>query len=52
MLPVVLAIIGSAVADRNAAAQSFDLQRFGYDRGDPAAPISIIEFGDFGCSVA
>jgi protein-disulfide isomerase len=33
-----------------AAAQSFDVQRLGYDKGNPAATIAIIEFGDFGCS--
>ena len=43
-----LSLLGAS--SRSAAAQSFDVQRLGYDRGNPAAPIAIIEFGDFGCS--
>jgi len=31
-------------------AQSMDVAALGYDRGNAAAPITIIEFGDFGCS--
>jgi protein-disulfide isomerase len=31
-------------------AQSLDVATLGYDRGNPGAPITIIEFGDFGCS--
>ena len=31
-------------------AQSLDLRNAGYGRGDPQAPVWIVEFGDFGCS--
>jgi len=50
MIPLSLCVLGLMVSARSAEAQSFDLQRLGYDKGNPAAPIAIIEFGDFGCS--
>ncbi len=33
----------------DAEQEAFDLSEVGYDRGDPEAPIRIIEFSDFGC---
>ena len=39
------------VASASAAAQSaIDVSALGYDRGNPEAPITIIEFADFACS--
>lgn len=32
------------------AQDAVDLREFGYDRGDPDAPVAVVEFGDFGCS--
>jgi protein-disulfide isomerase len=34
----------------SAVAQSVDLSGMGFDRGNSTAPITIVEFGDFGCS--
>ncbi len=33
-----------------ASAQTVDVNRLGYDKGSAAAPIVVVEFGDFGCS--
>lgn len=30
--------------------QDASLKGLGFDRGDPAAPLAVVEFGDFGCS--
>src|SRR5918995_6147270 len=35
---------------RPIAAQHVNLGGVGYERGDPNAPVQVIEFGDFGCS--
>ena len=34
----------------SALAQEYNLEGIGYDKGNPDAPIFIVEFGDFGCS--
>jgi protein-disulfide isomerase len=45
---------GKAPARTSAAAPApgrivFDLSAIGYDRGDPDAPVFVVEFSDFGC---
>lgn len=40
----------AAALPHAARAQYVDVSKLGYDRGNPDAPILIIEFGDFGCS--
>jgi protein-disulfide isomerase len=38
------------LAAAGAQAQVVDVDGLGYDKGNPDAPVVIIEFGDFGCS--
>jgi len=49
LLTLVLAVAFVAPGAR-AAAQTANVQSLGYDKGNPSAPIVIVEFGDFGCS--
>jgi protein-disulfide isomerase len=46
LLTVTLALVPSSTS----AVQVVDLDGLGYDKGNPDAPVVIIEFGDFGCS--
>jgi protein-disulfide isomerase len=47
---VLLAAFLSLLACRPATAQNRDVSDLGWEKGNPGAPITIIEFGDFGCS--
>lgn len=49
---LITAALALALIEAPAAAQwkRPDLDGFGYTKGTPAAPIVVIEFGDFGCS--
>lgn len=38
-----------AAAERQAQQQGVDLANVGYNIGDPNAPVTVIEFSDFGC---
>jgi len=38
-----------SILEQERARQGVDLTGVGYDLGDPSAPISIVEFSDFGC---
>src|SRR5690625_6346899 len=38
-----------SILEQERARQGVDLTGVGYDLGDPCAPISIVEFSDFGC---
>jgi protein-disulfide isomerase len=42
--------LGLGLMAGRAAAQGLDLKGLGFDKGSPAAPIAVVEFGDFGCS--
>jgi protein-disulfide isomerase len=44
---ILLAVCASV---SSVTAQEYDLEGIGYDKGNPDAPIFIVEFGDFGCS--
>jgi protein-disulfide isomerase len=44
------AAVLTSLATAGASAQNRDVSSLGWDKGNPAAPITIIEFGDFGCS--
>jgi len=43
------ALLLSVPAVRPLAAQKLDLADLGHDRGNPEAPIAVVEFADFGC---
>jgi len=45
-----VAALLALLAASPAGAQSRDISALGYEKGNPGAPITIIEFGDFGCS--
>lgn len=49
-LSVAWLIVTAAAAPAAAQWKRPDLDGFGYTKGTPAAPIVVIEFGDFGCS--
>lgn len=42
--------LASAASPSLPASQELDLPAAGFDRGEPQAPILVVEFGDFGCS--
>ncbi|MGQ0814990.1 MAG: DsbA family protein [Gemmatimonadota bacterium] len=44
-----IAVLASAVA-APASAQDAGLKDVGYDRGNPNAAVTVVEFGDFGCT--
>jgi len=51
--PRALAVAAMAALGAGATPPAFQeapLKGLGFDRGDPAAPLQVIEFGDFGCS--
>jgi len=53
MVRVLVAVLAALVAVAPAAAQDskpIDVANLGFDRGNPNAPITIIEFADFACS--
>lgn len=45
-----LAAFGAGPGPAAPAFQEASFKGLGFDRGDPAAPLAVIEFGDFGCS--
>jgi protein-disulfide isomerase len=47
--PLAAALLGFLLG-APAAAQDRNVSPLGYEKGNPGAPITIIEFGDFGCS--
>ena len=43
-------LVGAAAPPPKAGAQELDVAAVGYVLGDPAAPVEVVEFGDFACS--
>jgi protein-disulfide isomerase len=50
LIALLAALLTAAPAGAQDASKPIDVAAMGFDRGNPSAPITIIEFADFACS--